>query len=349
MIIETCSKRKDQGFVLIFVLWMLAILSLLVASLADVVEDLQTQVYESQQAREERFGLLGVQETLLYLASVKSGSVAGLRLTYDRTNTDDLDPFMATWADQISGNELGLDGRVYLTKDDYLFSLQDAGSLISLRSENTKLLTRLIASARLSRAESNVLIANLKDYVDRDEDRRIDGAEKKEYLEASYIEPTNRFLTNPWQLNNVMGWGKVVDRNPDFLREVSIYPFELKNYNSMTKKRMLLMDGSSNEVAENIVNYREKNFFRNWQQVQDIAGNLNSDAKAEVNYLASHYLRIRLSKVASNVVTWLSVTLTPRSKTAPWEIDYQFVREIEEDDREDFTNAREVPPYGIYR
>ena len=112
-------------------------------------------------------------------------------------------------------------------------------------------------------AESNVLIANLKDYVDRDEDRRIDGAEKKEYLEASYIEPTNRFLTNPWQLNNVMGWGKVVDRNPDFLREVSIYPFELKNYNSMTKKRMLLMDGSSNEVAENIVNYREKNFFRN--------------------------------------------------------------------------------------
>ena len=117
----------------------------------------------------------------------------------------------------------------------------------------------------------------------------------------------------------------------------------------MTKKRMLLIDGLSDEVAENVVNYRENNFFQNWEQVQDITGSFNWSSKDELNYSASRYLRIRLSKAASNVVTWIAVTLTPRSTTSPWEIDYQFVREIEQDDREDFKKARKVPPFGVYR
>ena len=45
--------------------------------------------------------------------------------------------------------------------------------------------------------------------------------------DSLYIWAKLRFLTNPWQLNNVMGWHQVVEKDPDFFREVSIYPVEL--------------------------------------------------------------------------------------------------------------------------
>ena len=160
--------------------------------------------------------------------------------------------------------------------------------------------------------------------------------------------PTNRFLINPWQLHNVLGWSDFLVDNPDFFREVSIYPVQLTNYNSMTEKRLSLMAEASEETSGNVIQYRETDYFRNWEEVKKISGNLNNESKDEINYAPSSYLRIRLSKAGSDLVRWSGVSLSPRSNSSPWEVDYHFVREIEQEDQQDFENAREAPSIGIY-
>tara|TARA_X000001036_G_scaffold433110_1_gene470164 strand:+ start:1661 stop:2719 length:1059 start_codon:yes stop_codon:yes gene_type:complete len=351
MITEICYRpplKGQEGFVLVTVIGMLAIMSLVVSLLATIVDDLQRDVFEGQKAREERFEISALRETLLYLASTKSGSVAGIRLFYDKTLKEGRDPFLFRFENEVSGNELRMDGRVYVTQEQYLFSIQDAGSLISLRAENPALLQKLLRSEKFSRSESGLLVSNLLDYIDRDEEKLLDGAEKQEYRNRQRLEPTNRFLGNPWQLNNVLGWKRVLINHPDLFREISIYPGEFNNYNSMTKKRLSFVDGISDDGSSQILRYREEASFREWEEVKEISRTLNDDLKSEVNYVPSPYLRLRFSKSGSERVTWSSVTLTPRSMTKPWVLDYEFVRKIEDQDREEFAQARKTPSSGVY-
>ena len=126
MITEICYRpplKGQEGFVLVTVIGMLAIMSLVVSLLATIVDDLQRDVFEGQKAREERFEISALRETLLYLASTKSGSVAGIRLFYDKTLKEGRDPFLFRFENEVSGNELRMDGRVYVTQEQYLFSL----------------------------------------------------------------------------------------------------------------------------------------------------------------------------------------------------------------------------------
>ena len=123
MTTEICyrpSLRSQEGFVLVAVIGMLAIMSLVVSLLAMIVDDLQKEVFESQKAREESFEILGLKESILYLATTKSGSVAGIRLVYDKNLKEGRDPFLFRWENEVSGDELRMDGRVYLTDRNYL-------------------------------------------------------------------------------------------------------------------------------------------------------------------------------------------------------------------------------------
>ena len=220
--------------------------------------------------------------------------------------------------------------------------------MISLRAENSELVRELLGEEKFTRAESGILVSNLRDYIDRNDEKLLDGAEKQEYRKRGRLEPTNRFLSNPWQLNNVLGWQRVLNRHPDLFREVSIYPGGFYNYNSMTRKRLSLIDGISAAGVSEIVRYREGASFQEWDEIKEISRTLNDDLKSEVNYVPSPYLRLRLSKSGSERVTWSSVTLTPRSKARPWTLDYEFVRKIEDQDREDFAQARKTPSTGVY-
>lgn len=351
MTTEICYRspvRSQKGFVLVTVIGLMAIMSLVVSLLATIVDDLQKEIFESQKAREERFEILGLKESLLYLASTKSGNVAGIRTFFDENLKEGRDPFSFRWENIVSGDELRLDGRVYLTQRNYLFSIQDAGTLISLRSEKPLLLRQLLRNEKFTRSESGILVSNLLDYIDRDDEKLLDGAEKQDYRKLQRLEPTNRFLSNPWQLHNVLGWDSALNKHPDLFREVSIYPGEFNNYNSMTEKRLLLIDGISADGASEILRYREEKNFKAWDEIKEISRTLNDDLKSEVNYVPSPYMRLRLSKLGSGLVTWSAVTLTPRSTSRPWTLDYEFVRKIEDQDREDFAQARKPPSGGIY-
>ena len=290
---------------------------------------------------------MALEQTLLYVGATKSASAAGLKTEYQEFSVD-LDPFARIWGSEIAGNEIRLDSTPYVTDDGYVFQMQDAGSLISLTAENVSGLSKILANYNLTKSEISGLIAHLRDYVDRDDEPTLGGAESKDYESRGVLPPTNRFLVTPWQLRNVKGWGVFLKNTPEFFNEVSIYPGEFENYNFMTKKRLLSIEGMDESVVNEIIKFRKDSAFLKWDDVEKVTGFVREQDVFRVNYIPTRYLRIKIKKIGSSLSNWASVTMTPRSNSAPWEFDYRVRRKDYENDAGSYRHIKEISPSRLF-
>lgn len=320
------SHQDQHGFVLILVVWVLAGLSLMVAFMASQIDDLQTLAFNNETLVQQRLDSTGVKSTALYLAATRTYSYAGLR-------TEPYVPLAVAAIDLIDtdyfadrGDELRLDNRVYMTSSGYQFQLQDAGSLVSLRSDGFNALRNLLESYDLGRSRVEQLLASLEDYIDRDEFASLNGAERSQYVRRDLQPPTNRFLVSPWQLNNVLGWRELLNEHPSILDEVTIYVGDRENYNSMTERAITALTPNDADEAKRIVSHRSNVSFSRLNEVNEVSGNLYSRDVFSITFVPSRYIRMTLSHPAQRKAQLIGITLTPDSNLAPWEIDYSVIR-----------------------
>lgn len=320
------NANKSEGFVLVTVIWVLASLTLLVAFIATQLESMQNQSLSMEQDRVSRLDRLSVESTLLYLAATRTTSYAGLRTQpYVKPDAGPLALFTTdVFADR--GDEIRLDGRAYKVKGGHSLRLQDAGSLTSLRSDKLLKLRGLLRSYAVERSEEERLISTLLDYIDRDEVVSVNGAERRAYESQSMLPPTNRFLSNPLQLYNVLGWEPYLDRLPGFFDEVTIYVADRDNYNNMTVRAMQNLGGVEPADAERLLGYRQDKSFSNLRDALRVSGGVFERDPLSVSLVPSRYLRMRLAEPDGRKEHWIGITLTPDSNLAPWEIDYRISR-----------------------
>ncbi len=321
------TTRQGRGFVLVATLWVLLAMTLFISYFSELVEESQDQALHLKDSLQTRLDQQATLATLLYLASTRPMTYAGLTTPpYERkvqgNPLDGFDPFL-----QTSG-ELRLDGRLYKGIGQTNFRLQDAGSLISLRGDDHTRLKKLLDLNKIGEGHQERLIANLLDYSDRDSLLNLNGAEFSQYSSAGISPPANRFLVSPMQLLNVLDWNRYLDREQflNLISEVTIYVANRENFNSMTKPGMRTIgsDGIDIPAIDMIQQHRMTESFSSIGEVNQLTGSLIPLDPFVTPFFPSKYIRLSLQQTGLRQAEWLGITLTPDSRFAPWTIDYRF-------------------------
>ena len=311
------NSHRQKGYVLVMVLWLLVIFSVFVGFGSLEIDQLHQSAYEELLGYETELARYSTEQTLLYLLATRESSYAGLQYLkpYEQRGNDPFRPGLFV----PDGPTLRLDGRSYLGADQLAFSVQDAASLLSLRTKDDSALDSLLAQMGKPRAERERLIARLRDHTDRDGDVRLNGYEVRG---TRAVGPINRFLVSPLQLKDVRSWKNAfTDSEWRWLfQEVSIYVGSRWNVNSMTPTGMRMI-GLSRSDIDDIINWRETNYIGNVVQLATMTGEVARIDPVRLAFTPSKYFRLGFEDRTSTA--WVGITMTPGSRDRPWVIDYR--------------------------
>ena len=259
--LQRVSKKSQSGFVLPGTLAVLVVLTIFVGFFAAEVAVIKDRTLALQQDRTNMLEQQAAEATILYMLATRPVSYAGLTVDPHEPGSgkDELDPFNYDpyW---IRGGEIKLNGTPYKAFTSTHFNLQDTGSLISLRIENSTALDRLLWRQGIDRPARVRMLGMLRDYIDQDDVSGVDGGEKETYQEPGAAPPTNRFLSSPMQLLNVATWDDAFARQDlyRFLEEVTIYVADRQNPNTMTQTGMQTVLRLDEQTAAEIVKQRNE-------------------------------------------------------------------------------------------
>ncbi|GAB4178106.1 MAG: type II secretion system protein GspK [Wenzhouxiangellaceae bacterium] len=175
--------RPSRGIALIVVLWMLALLTIVVGGYAALART------EALQAR-----------YLIDSIDARYAAESGLHRAVVELRNPDLE---TRWV---------ADGRPYVFRfgeAQIEVRITDETGLIDLNATsqaNPELLTRLLVSVGLEQDRAEMLTAAIQDWVDADDETRVDGAEIDEYQQAGLpYGPANAPFGSIEELQQVMG------------------------------------------------------------------------------------------------------------------------------------------------
>ncbi len=177
--------QHGQGFVLVATLFAVAIISIAAAYFASRVDVLRTSAVEAQlwaTAEREAFSL---RETLLHATSIHPRDERGL---------------------VVPSGALATDGRHYRLSDTLILRIQDERGLIAVNVTERRLLARFFTSIGIPSDHHARMVDGLIDYIDDDDFKHLNGAEKDDYLAAKKPLPANDFLRSREELTNIAGW-----------------------------------------------------------------------------------------------------------------------------------------------
>ncbi len=182
------NNLQEQGFVLVATLFAVAIIALAAAFFASRVDELRTGAFATQRWAEAERDAFSLRETLLHAAAKYTRDERGLAVT---------------------DGSLAVDGRPYRVSDSVTIRVQDERGLLGVNLAEDRLLGRFFTSVGIPAAMHARMVDGLNDYIDDDDLRRLNGAERPDYATAKRPPPANDFLHAPEELANVMGWERV--------------------------------------------------------------------------------------------------------------------------------------------
>ena len=182
------AGKAQQGFALAAVLWLLAGLTVVVASVSGITLTAAERVAQLRQRVDFMQSAYGTRAHLLYWLS--------------GTGTD-----ANSFTDDVK--HVRVDGTDYQVLPGSTVSLQDVGGLIGLNAPNRPLLRTFLQSCGIDSSAIDPLIDALEDYADDDDLVRTQGAEREAYEARSLAPPRNAPLLSVSELWGVTGWAEV--------------------------------------------------------------------------------------------------------------------------------------------
>ena len=178
----------EQGFVLVATLFAVAIIALGAAYFASRVDVLRTSAFETQRWAEAERESFSLRETILHAAAIYLRSEGGLETP---------DGILAT------------DGRQYHLSETLTLQVQDERGLIGINLIEDRLLVRFFTSLGIPLEMHARMLDGLRDYIDDDDLKHLNGAERDDYLAANKPPPPNDFLRSREELASIMGWERI--------------------------------------------------------------------------------------------------------------------------------------------
>ncbi len=295
------GKRPQRGFVLVATLWILAIVTIAAAYFAERVSRSLEMARKKQETAEQLLEFSDTRADILFRMGTVPFSFHGLG----------------------ASPAIALDDRPYRGTGSDIVRLQDNLGLINVNFVQADLLSRFLALQGVPFEFRDAMIDTLRDYTDADSLRRLNGAEASEYSARGLPPPPNDLLHVPDQLRNIIGWRdrESLWEKPEFARALSTARVAGFNPNTAPREVLAALPGMSLEAATNLVKLREeKPFYGSNELTGYAAGSIDIEFFA---FFPTNSVRVTQQ---SRRVPWalqLSLTLTPRSETAPWRVDYE--------------------------
>ncbi|MFA5949765.1 MAG: hypothetical protein WC807_05730 [Hyphomicrobium sp.] len=177
--------RDQQGFVLILVLWMVVLVALMAAAFSRATQSYIREVASrSRSAQAEAIADAGINLVALDLAAVRDAPRRSRRFPLDGGET----------ACQLENA-----GALFIR-------VQDAGGKVNVNLADQRLLAALFIGLGATPEAATRYADRIIDFRDRDDDRRVSGAEREEYLVAGSLRgPKNASFEAFEELHQVLG------------------------------------------------------------------------------------------------------------------------------------------------
>ncbi|MCW8917631.1 MAG: general secretion pathway protein GspK [Gammaproteobacteria bacterium] len=294
------NAPRQQGFALIITLVFLSVMILGAGYFAvrvDQARELAALEQARAQAMIERHSALNA---MLYRLTVVRSGMHGIGI----------DPTTV----------VRVDGTVYRDGESTLLQLQDQRGLINLHHLDQELLGRLLAQHGIPLEQRGRLIDTLLDYIDEDDFRRLQGAEKSDYEEASLPPPANRPLRTLQELQYVYGWQQLAQT--DLPHEVTVTSTVAGiNPNAASARVLACLPGVDSSVAQSLIRYREHTPL-----TPGVIGQLTGMSATQMQFriftFPSRSYRLTVGCQACGLpVDAYNLVLTPMSTDSPWYIE----------------------------
>lgn len=296
----TLKLAQQQGFALITTLAFLSVMILGAGYFAlkvDQARDLAVLEQARLEAMVERYSSLNA---MLYRLAVVRPTQHGIGV----------DPTTA----------IRVDGTAYRDGKSTLLQLQDQRGLVNLHHLDREVLGRLLAQHNISLDRRGHLIDTLLDYVDEDDFRRLQGAEKSDYEAASLPPPANRPLRTLQELKNVYGWQELAES--DLLDEVTVTSTVAGiNVNAAPARVLACLPSVDSSAAQNLLHFREHTPL-----TPGVVGQLTGMSPTQMQFriftFPSRSYRLIIGCSACGLPTdAYNLVLTPMSISAPWYLE----------------------------
>jgi DNA uptake protein ComE-like DNA-binding protein len=281
-------------------LWILAIITIGVAYFAERVGGSIEQARQKQEATEQLVEFANTRAQILFRLGTTHFSYYGLG----------------------GKPSLALDNRAYRGSGDDIVRLQDESGLLNINFVQRNLLLRFLGEIGVPVDKQDALLDTLQDYVDADDLRRLNGAEKAEYAALGLPPPPNELLLTPFQLKNIIGWRDL----PGFWENQRLLQFvttsRLSGFNPNTAPVELLasLPGSNRDIAATMIAARQENPLHD--VIQFIGSPPNRLEPEFFSYFPGSSVRVTQQSRKFPWAEQFSLVLTPKSESAPWRVDY---------------------------
>ncbi|RZI80024.1 MAG: hypothetical protein EOP38_23750 [Rubrivivax sp.] len=230
------TRRRQGGFALAMVLWVLAGLAVVAATVASQA---YTNAMSVKLLREQVNS-----ERAVISATARAVVIASTALPRPLS------------MDSLSGRLL-LDGRTMLLNKDERISFQDVRGLVHLGKASARRVTALMRLCGADERQAAELADVLADYQDGDDLKRLQGAETFEYRAKGLPPPRNSPLLSVNELRRLLGMEELAARWAEHQCDELVSTQGDGNFNRNTAPLgVLMMDGLDEAAARALISAR---------------------------------------------------------------------------------------------
>jgi len=330
------GAQRQQGFILVATLWLIAFITVAAAYLAQWADEARQQIADQQQDMQAEIEFQGTLATVLYLLNTQYMNEYGVILAELSAEQREAMSFgMDLGPTALEGKTIRLYDQAYHGIGDSLFSVQDESGLIPCNiyeASESLHLKYLLGLFGLTPAERDGNIDKLLDYRDVDSFQHINGAEAQQYKKQGRQAPPNRTLLTSWETRNVLDWDKYPELWRNNLPRLTTSSWEdLPNFNVAPKKILQSSMGLSPENIEKIILAREQLPITESDQLYQITGKTFSIDELSFTSAPSNFFRITLWNRQGGRMREIHLELHPvilekdnyLTNRRPWSVDYQ--------------------------
>lgn len=220
------ASSNDQGFVLPYVLVVIAILAIATTIAADRLQKSTSILLKIKDQKRIERQLYTAEAEAIYGWLTGISVEGGIDLNSNNPVISDLGFAIAEGSVTHAGRDFsdlerdlwGGDGgkRVSIQKEgDVIIVLRDVAGLVSLSAGEDEAILAVLETLEVSKDKARGLVAKLRDYTDADNNRQFAGGERADYRLRNMSVPTNSPLRNYAELNRILEWGDTIE-NIDF-------------------------------------------------------------------------------------------------------------------------------------
>ncbi len=316
------TRSGERGFILAVVLWALAGMGALAAYIGSVADAHVERALLTRETIERELRWRSTEATLIYLMATNRMNYRGAALhRVQRFDWDGAEPER-----EPPDAEIWMDGTPYQGLDSVRFAVQDEGGLAPVNLPETRLFAAVLRHAGCSPSASAQLAARARDYVDRDQQLTLNGAERFRYQQQNRSGPPNALMVSPVELQQVLGFSSLVSaaewqrlRPLLTTRQPAGY-----NFNTMPPAVIEALLGISAEAARSMVEARQSAPIWRISDVVALSGRVPDIDPMAMIRLPSSSFRLMLWEAEARTRLVMGYHLTPFDGYGPWRKDYEY-------------------------